>query len=81
MDVKNIKSGMRFAVTVMDGRVLMEVREVRCGDVWDCYPAETDVPRDFYQPYGDHMVFTTEQLYERVALFRRHAPLPDWGVE
>jgi hypothetical protein len=66
---------MRFSLTVCDGIVLMEVRGVRCGDVWDCEPVD---PTD---EYGSHEVYTGSQLCDRVARFRRYNPLPDWGTE
>ncbi|KPL02555.1 MAG: hypothetical protein AMK75_02665 [Planctomycetes bacterium SM23_65] len=61
------KAGDRFAVTVADGSVLMEARNIRCGDVWDCYPVNPD------DEYGSHMVFTDAQVAHQVA---RHKA---WG--
>ncbi len=63
--------GDRFTVIIADGRVLMEARSIRCGDVWDCYPVENEP--GFAQEYGAHMVFTDEQVAEKVARRRK------WG--
>lgn len=78
--IEEIVPGMRFSVNVADGSVLMEVQKVRCGDVWDVEPAEDDVPSHYYQPYGEHMVFTTAKLRAKIAMYRRYAPEPEWGV-
>ena len=56
------KAGDRFTVAVADGVVLMEARNIRCGDVWDCYPVDPD------DDYGTHMVFTDEQVAFKVGL-------------
>lgn len=68
--------GDRFVVSVADGGVLMEARNIRCGDVWDCYPVEG-------QPYGEHMVFTDDQVAEKVARYCEvpgpHYPYPEFA--
>jgi hypothetical protein len=61
------KAGDQFTVTVADGSVLMEARNIRCGDVWDCYPVDPD------DDYGSHMVFTDEQVAANVEYYRK------WG--
>ena len=66
------KPGDRFTVDVADGTVLMEAKSVRCGDVWDCYPAE-GAGGYFAQEYGSHMVFTDEQVAKKVAFHKQ------WG--
>lgn len=57
----------RFTVCIADGVVLMEARNIRCGDVWDCYPVDS---RD---EYGCHMVFTEDEVVRRSALHKRYA--------
>jgi hypothetical protein len=59
--------GEQFVVIVADGYVLMEVSGLRCGDVWDCNPVDTG--GRYADEYGHHMVFTDEQVAEKV---RRH---------
>ena len=66
------KPGTRFTVCVADGEVLMEARNIRCGDVWDCYPVENADPC-YAQEYGSHMVFTDEQVAKKVAFHKQ------WG--
>lgn len=60
------KIGDQFTVHVADGNVLMEVTGLRCGDVWDCNPAEY-ADRGYAQEYGSPMVFTDQQVARKVA--------------
>lgn len=64
-----INRGERFTVPVADGVVLMEARNLRCGDVWDCYPVDTG--GEYADEYGGHMVFTEDQLAPKIQGHKR----------
>ena len=64
--------GDQFAVPVADGQVLMEAKALRCGDVWDCYPVSAVETGKYEQIYGKHMVFTDEEVAEKVAWHRKY---------
>ena len=61
------QAGARFTVDIADGTVLMEARNVRCGDVWDCHPVSDPEYGTFAQEYGAHMVFTDEDVAKKAA--------------
>jgi hypothetical protein len=65
------KAGDRFTICVADGVVLMEARNVRCGDVWDCYHVDTG--GQYADEYGSHMVFTDAEVAQRAANHRRRS--------
>lgn len=71
--MKTIPQSLRhmFTVSVADGVVLMEARNIRCGDVWDCYPVDTG--GEYADEYGCHMVFTEDEVARRSALHKRFA--------
>ena len=78
--IEEIKPGMRFSLSVMDGTVLMETSNVRVGDVWDCHPV-VGASNDYCQQYGQHEVYTVDQLKERIERFRSYTPMPEWTAE
>ena len=66
------KPGDQFSISVADGYVLMEAVRIRCGDVWDCVPASVTERGKYEQTYGKPMVFTDDEVAEKVAWHRKY---------